>query len=125
MCSVCIVHIVLFRSGVANTTASLGQYFCSHSLKGHKVAVLLMTNSHYFISFSSNFLMTFLRTSYFPHYTCQKPIRLKFFRHFNRIDLPRKIFSPLRNFPTLKIKELNLTVVKSATQACQVGRMLP
>ena len=30
--------------------------------------LLLMTNSHYFTSFSSNFLMNFLRTSYFPRY---------------------------------------------------------
>ena len=58
---------------------------------------LLMTNSHYFTSFSANFFdVLFLRTSYFPRYTCQKPIPPKFFRNLNKIDLPRKIFPPIR-----------------------------
>ena len=41
--------------------------------------MLLMTNSHYFTSFSLNFFDDFfLRTSYFSHYTCQKHIPRNF-----------------------------------------------
>ena len=70
----------------------------------------------YFTSFSSNFFGDpFLRTSHFPRYTCQKPIPPKFFRHLNKIDLPRKI----KIFPPIK-KELNLTIVKRAAQVCRM-----
>ena len=80
--------------------------------------LLLMTNSHYFASFSSNFLMTFFENLIFPPLYLPKAYLPKFFRHLNKIDLPRKIFPPLK-------KELNLTIVKRAAQACQVGRMRP
>ena len=73
---------------------------------------------HYLTSFSSNFSWLFLRTSYFPRYAIiAKSLSPKCFRHLNKINLPRKIFPPLK-------KELNLTIVKRAAQACQVGRVL-
>ena len=56
--------------------------------------LLLMANSNYFTSFSSNF-----------------------FRHLNKIDLPRKIVPPLK-------KEVQLDNSKRAAEACQVGRVL-
>ena len=44
---------VWVRAGVVNTTASLGQY--SAPILKRAAKLLLMTNSHYFTSFSSNF----------------------------------------------------------------------
>ena len=58
--------------------------------------LLLMTNSHYFTSFSSNFLMIFFENLIFYPlcYTCQKPIPPKCLRHLNKINIPRKMFPP-------------------------------
>ena len=101
-------------SGVANTTASLSQYFCS---QGRKVAAHDKLTLFYLI-FLKIFLMTFLRSSYFPRYAIlAKSLSPKCFRHLNKVDHPGKIFPPLK-------KELNLTIVKRAAQACQVGRVL-
>ena len=58
--------------------------------------LLLMTNSHYFTSFSSNFLMTFFWEPHISPLYFQKPIPPKFFWHLNKTDLPRKIFPPLK-----------------------------
>ena len=77
-----------------------------------------MTNSHYFTSFSSIFFDDlFFENLVFPPLYLPKAYPPKFFQHLNKIDLPRKIFPPLE-------KELNLTMVKRAAQACQVGRVL-
>ena len=83
-----------------------------------QVSSITILNSHYFTLFSSNFFddLFFENLIFSPLYLL-KAYPPKFFRHLNKIDLPRKIFSPLK-------KELNLTMVKRVAQACQVGCVL-
>ena len=100
----CIIVYVLYNSvlttipEVANTTASLGQYFFS-ILK--RAAKLPMKNSQYFTSFPSNFFWWpyFLRTSFFPSNILPLPI---FFRPLSAKSASPKNFSFSKIFFALK-----------------------
>ena len=108
------------KPGVANTTASLDQYFCS---QGRKVAAHDKLTLFYliFLKFFDDFFENLI---FYPLcYTCQKHIPRNVSDISTRLTSPEKFSHPKNIFPPLK-KVLNLTIVKRAAQACQVGRVL-
>ena len=84
----CIMHIVYSIAGVANRTASLGQYFCFHYLKVRSVAIGKLT---IFYIVSINFFDDLFFGTPFSPVRAKKPVP------------PTKLnLQPSKNFPFLK-----------------------
>ena len=84
-----------------------------------------MTNSHYFTSFSSNFFDDlFLRTSYFPAIPAKSLSPRNFSDISTKLTSREKFSLPKQIPPPPLKKEFNLTILKGAAQACQVGRLM-
>ena len=86
---------IMYKSGVANTTASLGKYFCFHSLKGRKVAA--HDRLTLFTSFSSNFFDDF-----FFENLIFSPLYLPKAYPPEILPTSQQNWPPSKNFPTLK-----------------------